>query len=51
MTFNAELSQVIAKIEAERNARKARAAALRTVRIMRKAGKSTAEIMAWARAA
>lgn len=48
MTFNAELSQVIARIEAERNARKAQATALRHVRALRKAGATTAEIFKWA---
>lgn len=55
MTFEAELSQIIAAIKPARNAlprseRKAYRAALRHVRAMRKTGATTAEISAWANA-
>jgi hypothetical protein len=46
-----DLPKIMAEIAAEIEAKKAYRKALKTVRAMRKAGKSTAEIMAWARAA
>ena len=46
-----ELQKIMADIAAEIESKKAYRKALRTVRAMRKAGKSTAEILEWARAA
>ena len=46
-----ELPKIMADIAAEIEAKKSYRRALKTVRAMRKAGKSTAEIMKWARAA
>ena len=46
-----ELQSIMADIAAEIGAKKAYRRALKTVRAMRKAGASTAEIFAWARAA
>ena len=45
-----ELPKIMADIAAEIEAKKAYRKALRTVRAMRKAGKSIAEIIAWAQA-
>ena len=46
-----ELPKIMAEIATEIEAKKAHRKALKTVRRMRPAGKSTAEIFAWARAA
>ena len=46
-----ELQSIMADIAAEIEAKKAMRKALKTVRAMRRAGKSTAEILEWARAA
>jgi len=46
-----ELPQIVADIAAEIDEKKAYRKALKTVRAMRRAGKSTAEIFKWARAA
>jgi len=46
-----ELPQIMANIAAEIEAKKAMRKALKTVKAMRRAGKSTAEIFEWARAA
>jgi len=46
-----ELPKIMADIAAEIEAKKAFRKALKTVRAMRKAGKATAEIFAWANAA
>jgi hypothetical protein len=46
-----ELQSIMADIAAEIEVKKAYRKAIKTVQAMRKAGKSTAEILAWARAA
>ena len=46
-----ELQEIMAEIAAEIEAKKAYRKALRTVRAMRKAGKSAREIFEWANAA
>jgi hypothetical protein len=46
-----ELTKIMADIAAEIEEKKAYRRALKTVRAMRRAGKSTAEIMDWAKAA
>ena len=46
-----ELTKIMADIAAEIEAKKAYCKALKTVKAMRKAGKSTKEIFEWARAA
>ena len=46
-----KLKKVVTEFEAERSQKKAYRAALAKVKRMRKAGASTAEIMAWAKAA
>jgi hypothetical protein len=48
--FTSELSKIMADIAAEIEAKKAYRKALKTVRAMRKAGKSAREIFAWANA-
>ena len=46
-----ELPKIMAEIAAEIEAKKAYRKALKTVRAMRRAGKSTSEIYEWAKAA
>ena len=46
-----QLKKVVAEFEAERSQKEAFKVALAKVRAMRRAGKSTAEILKWARAA
>ena len=46
-----QLKKIVAEFEAEQNEKKAFQAALAKVKRMRRAGKSTAEILEWAKAA